>query len=201
MKRGWVNKSFQYLKLGDRISTEDNVRYYFSIEVLEFTESVLKEYGSIEPSHEGIVLWAGRKNDNKIIVNSAIAPDTDSSGTHIIIKPESMVRFITFLSDSKLTYVGQIHSHPGSWVGHSTGDNDLSCFKREELISFVAPNYGLEGILPFSQCGVHRYMDGNFTLLSKTYVAKRMKILGIQAKLLDLRNKMDIRWNVKNGID
>ena len=43
MKRGWVNKSFQYLKLGDRISPADNVRYYFSIEVLEFTESPAKQ--------------------------------------------------------------------------------------------------------------------------------------------------------------
>jgi hypothetical protein len=201
MKRGWVNKPFQYLKLRERISPADNVRYYISVEVLEFTESILKEYGSIEPSHEGIVLWAGRKNDNKIIINSAIAPDTDSSGTHIIIKPESMVKFITFLSDNKLTYVGQIHSHPGSWVGHSTGDNDLTCFKREGLISIVAPNYGLNGILPLSKCGVHRFMNGNFTLLTTTYVIKRIKLLRIDAKLNDLRNKMDTRWTVRNGID
>jgi len=201
MKRGWDNNRLHFLRGAGRISPIDNYRYFISNEVLDFTNFVLREYGSINPSHEGLILWAGRKLDNRTIINSAIAPDTDSSATHIIVKPESMVQFITYLSKNNLIYMGQVHTHPGNWVGHSTGDNELSCFKRDGLLSFVVPNYGLQGILPLRKCGVHRFMDDNFTMLSQQYVNKRIKILRIDTKLIDLRNRKDRRWIESSGID
>lgn len=175
--------------------------YFLSREVLEFTEDILGQYGALQPPNEGIVFWAGNIEKEGVYINSAIAPDTDSTYYHVIVKVESMIRFVSFLSENGIKYIGQVHSHPGDFINHSPGDDELLCFKRDGLISIVAPNFGQTGIYPFKQCGFHKYSNGDFLMLSKRYVSKKFKVVKMKSTIDDMRNKIDARWKEKNGID
>ena len=37
-------------------------------------------------------------------------------------------------------------------------------------------------------------------MLSKSYVAKKFKIVDKKSTIVDMRNKLDVRWKRKNGI-
>ena len=102
----------------------------------------MSEYGSLNPPNEGFVYWAGKINEDKIIINSVFAPDTLSSEGSVEIKSRSNFDFVLFLSNHKLSHIANIHTHSGSWVGHSTGDDFMAPFKKPGLLSIVVPNYG-----------------------------------------------------------
>lgn len=68
------------------------------------------------------------------------ADDMSEAGRHF--RPHGLVR------------LAQIHSHPGSWVGHSEVDDSQAYSQRQGAISIVVPNYALTAP-GFMECGVH----------------------------------------------
>lgn len=185
MLEEWFNFFNQWEKKPE--TPNDNIRYLVSRSVIEQTEKVLKEYGEIDHSHEGLVYWAGTRNESEILVNAVIAPETISTPGSVTITPESNFYVIQCLSQNKLVHLGQVHSHPGSWVGHSLGDDLRASFKRNGLLSIVVSNYCHHGMLPIKQCGIHRYSRDEFIRLSKKYVQKHFKLTRTESALYDFR--------------
>jgi len=168
---------------------EDKTLYLIEQDVISFTEKILKEYGNKEPSHEGFVYWAGRKKENEILINSAVAPQAESDPYHITVPHEGTYDFVKVLSANNIVQIAQVHTHPDSRVAHSPGDN-LAGFRLNGLLSIVVPNYGLRGIQLFDTCGVHRYNKGKFLRLSTKYCRHHFQVTTAGAKvILDLRNK------------
>jgi hypothetical protein len=64
---------------------------------------------------------------------------------------------IQVLGKHDMIHLGQIHSHPGSWVDHSEGDDEHAAFKINGLLSLVVPAYCKDGMMPIETCGVHRF--------------------------------------------
>lgn len=190
MKRGWLKNTFYRYFYSSTCSTpQDNIRYYISEDVVRFSEIILREYGNVNPPNEGFVYWAGKKDFNKIFINTVIAPRTESNWGSVVVSHESNVDLVLCLSENKLIHVGQVHSHPGDWVDHSAGDDSMAPFKMEGLLSFVVRQYGLKGINPLTECGVHRYDNRRFIRLSKKYIKTHFRIINIEAKLFDFRIK------------
>lgn len=194
MKEEWISRlSFDKFS-AKKITPHDSKRYFISEDVFEFTKKVLSEYGSLIPPNEGFVYWAGKINDDKIIINSAFAPDTLSTIGSVEIKSRSNFDFVLFLSLHKLNHIANIHTHSGSWVGHSTGDDFMAPFKKPGLLSIVVPNYGTKKNLLLLYCGIHRFDNGNFFQLSNKYIRNKFKPIPIESLLLDSRDKNISKW-------
>lgn len=88
---------------------------------------------------------------------------------------------------NKAIEIAQVHSHPSDWVDHSEGDDLWASFKIEGLVSIVVPNYCKDGMLPLTNCGVHRYINGNFIRLSKKYITSHFRLVNEKSDFVDLR--------------
>lgn len=191
---------FLRLKKKRRKSPADAFKYLISESVIRNTQLVLKQYAAIDSGHEGFVYWAGFREGDVIHINTVIAPETISSEGRVSVPALSNFYVVQCLSAAKLTQLAQVHSHPGTWVGHSSGDDSHAAFKREGLLSVVVPKYGTENF-SLKQCGIHRFQGGEFLQLSRRYVKEHVRITTLAGKLFDLRNKDDIRWKHQNGIN
>lgn len=192
IKDEWLN--FFSLESVERIMPKDSFNYIINKNVINTTDKILKQYGNLMPSNEGFVYWAGTINNLEITINTVIIPETDSDKQRVTVMPESNFYVVKSLSDNKLIHIGQVHSHPGSCVDHSNGDNEWASFKREGLISVVVPKYCSNGLLPLTICGVHRFNKRKFIRLSEKYIEKHFNIIKGECKIIDLRDKNNTRW-------
>jgi hypothetical protein len=171
-----------------RFSPNDNITYKIPSEIISVTERVLEDYANLEPSNEGLVYWAGVKENEIIDVKMVIAPNTQS--TYGSVKTSHFSNFDAILQMSKNNFVqiGQVHSHPTSWVDHSPGDNEYAAFKVNGLLSLVISNYCQNGMLPLVSCGVHRFESGRFIRLSNKYIETHFFVIEEQQTIfVDLR--------------
>jgi hypothetical protein len=198
IKEEWFN--FSWFNQAKRHSPNDGLIYEFSRDSIQAINNVLDQYRFINPSNEGIVYLAGQQHSQTIKVLAVIAPETVSSEGRVTISSESNFHVVKTLSSHKLIHLGQVHSHPGSWVDHSRGDDQWASFKRTGLLSIVVPSYGTDGLLPFHKCGVHRFEDNQFIRLSKKYILKHFVVEQSESLFIDLRDKNDERWKLQNGI-
>lgn len=167
-----------------RVNSKDTIRYSVASEVIEFTERVLKEYAP----HEGIVYWAGIIDNNVVNVSMAIAPKSKTHEGQFIVDHLSNAQVILCLHEHHKSHIGQVHSHPGSWVDHSGLDDKQAAFKKEGLLSLVVPFYGKDGMLPLTSCGVHRFKKKTFERLANKYVTSHFHIVSSHSSILiDLR--------------
>ncbi len=158
------------------ITPKDRIRYTISREVIQFTESILFQYGE-EQNAEGLVYWAGIRNSSEVIVTTCIAPNLISSRYGLTIDHLSNYYVVEALSEHQVIHIGQVHSHPFKWVGHSETDNERAAFKVEGLLSLVVPHFCKKGMQPLTRCGVHRFASGQFVRLSTRYIKDRMQIV------------------------
>ena len=152
---------------------------------------ILLDYFNKKPSNEGFVYWAGNIKGFKYNINALVAPKTDSDTRRVTIPPIENFYYTKALASNNLVHIGQVHSHPENWVGHSEGDNLWAAFKNEGLISIVVPNYGKDGMLPFRNCGFHRFHEQEFYRLSNKYIKGNFKIVDEEPIIIDLRNRKD----------
>jgi JAB domain-containing protein similar to deubiquitination enzymes len=173
----------------NRSTPNDNIIYNVPLNCIEYTQKILVEYSKLNSPNEGIVYWAGKREDNAVDVLMVIAPFTESSPLSVKTSNKSNFSVIRLLNANSLKYIGQVHSHPTDWVGHSEGDDENAPFRTENILSLVVPTYCKEGLLPLTKCGLHRYTKGKFIRLSDKYIRKHFKIVGnFKSELIDLRN-------------
>jgi hypothetical protein len=159
-----------FLKPKDRLTPNDEFKYLISNSVLSKTEEILNDYRNLKESSEGLVYWAGYRKNKLITILGIVAPKIKSGPQNLDVENKFYARVIDFLSDNKLVQIGQVHSHPSSWVDHSIYDDKGATSKVNGLISIVVPNYGSVGMRPLRKCGVHRFINGEFIRLSETYI-------------------------------
>lgn len=171
----------------ERFTPADNKKYIIPNKAIMYTEKVLREYGKKRPSNEGLVYWAGRKDDDIIRVELVIAPRTDSAARRVMTSPESNMKMIQVLDKHGMIHLGQVHSHPGSWVDHSDGDDEYAAFKINGLLSLVVPSYCKDGMMPIETCGVHRFEQDHFIRFTDEYVNDHFSIEDTNCLFEDLR--------------
>ncbi|MHA1962240.1 MAG: hypothetical protein ACW99U_18710 [Candidatus Thorarchaeota archaeon] len=182
-------REYNYIpKPKERHTPDDHISYIIPETAIQDTEKVLNEYGLMTPSNEGMVYWAGARLEDLIIVRMVIAPDTESNFGRVSTSRRSNFDVIGVLNEYSHFEVAQVHTHPDDWVDHSWGDDMWAAFKIEGLLSILVPNYCRDGMLPLSDCGVHRFAGGGFIRLSDEYVNGRFRISGDEESTLkDLR--------------
>ena len=173
MKDAWTNN---YRPRKRRVSPKDAVYYNIDARIINFTETVLRQYGTAVTPSEGVVYWAGRQSGDRYFITAAVAPATVTSRYGFSTSHTANARYVEFICDNDLVHIAQVHSHPGSWVDHSPVDDGQTAFRSAGLVSIVVPNFSAEGMLPVKLWGVHRYEGGKFNRLSDKYAKERFII-------------------------
>ena len=185
-----MDRSFKIIPPHKLHLPKDNLSYLIPPEAISHTERIFREYGKRMPPHEGLVYWGGRREGDRIIVFILIAPKTVSNYGRVSTSPRSNFDVVRFLNKHNGVQVAQVHSHPGSWVDHSPGDDDWAAFKVNGLLSIVVPRYCCKGMMPLSICGIHRYTNGKFIRLSPDYVKGHFRIENSEGLVFeDLRHE------------
>jgi hypothetical protein len=167
------------------VNPRDSIHYSIASDVIEFTERILKEY---DP-HEGIVYWAGISNGHNVSISLAIAPQAKTHEGQFVVDHLSNAKVVLCLHKYKQSHIGQVHSHPSSSVDHSGLDDRQAAFRREGLLSLVVPWYGCKGMLPLTECGVHRFKKKTFIRMGNKYVINHFRIVpATDSILIDQRN-------------
>jgi hypothetical protein len=136
---------------------------------------------------EDVLYWAGVELKDTWLVSTWITPQAHTSRGSFVTSAVANANVISYLSKHRLTLLVQVHTHPGHRVDHSLGDDTGAYMAFEGFLSIVVPHYGQRGILPFSQCGVHRYERGQFLRLHDPVVAQLMEVLPLG---VDLRSRL-----------
>jgi|WetSurMetagenome_2_1015567.scaffolds.fasta_scaffold07112_2 hypothetical protein len=183
---GWKNGN----RLFKKNNPKDLINYYLPEELINITESILLEYSHTIPPSEGLVYWAGTRQEKEIYITTCIAPRVIANKYNVTVDHYSNFRVVEALSKNRLVHVGQVHTHPTKWVGHSYTDSECASFKISGLLSVVVPSFALKGILPLTECGVHRFDNNIFIRLSNRYIDSHFKITNdTNFSLIDLRNE------------
>jgi proteasome lid subunit RPN8/RPN11 len=152
--------------------------------VVEATDRYLRESRGEEP-HEGIVYWAGMTAEGLVVVTTCLAPAAEATWGAYRTSAVANAKVIQAICDLGLQLLGQVHSHPGVSVGHSSGDDAGALMPYPGFYSLVVPFHAQKGMLPFLRCGIHRFDGRRFQRLSPEDVDRLFQVI---PACLDLRH-------------
>ena len=156
---------------------------WISSAVLEQTIEVLQSSGTVSEPHEGVVYWAGRRFSACAIVTTCIAPMAKTTFNSFETSSYTNARVVAYLAGADLELLGQVHSHPASFVDHSRGDETLALMPYEGFLSIVVPHYGREGMTPLTGCGIHIFESGRFRRMDGAEVESRFRLIDVFSDL------------------
>jgi len=125
--------------------------------VLAATSAALQGFAGQDGRHEGIVLWLGRFIATTTMVVSVHVPEADHGWGHVRMSEQQVGTASRSARALGLGIIAQVHSHPGTDVRHSDGDDDLVLMPFEGMFSLVVGRYGDAALL---DGGLHQYQDG-----------------------------------------
>jgi hypothetical protein len=163
-----------------RISQDSPWKYppvYLTKDVVDTTARLVSSYGSSNNPHEGIVYWAGVVSPVAWVVTTAIAPEAKTTSGSYKTSVRANAYVVKSVNNLKLRILAQVHGHPTDWVDHSDGDNRGAFMPYDGFYSVILPWYGLRGMLPMEQCGIHRFEDGRFVRLVPNELRERFTVI------------------------
>jgi hypothetical protein len=162
------------------------LKVYLHQEVAQATAEIVASYGNSEEDHEGIAYWAGVVTDTAWVVTTVLAPEAITTRGSYNTTALANAHVISAVNKLHLQVLAQVHGHPGSWVGHSGGDNTGAFMPYTGFYSVILPFYGREGMLPLSKCGIHRFEDDGFSQLTTVEIERDFIVV---PTAVDLRRK------------
>jgi proteasome lid subunit RPN8/RPN11 len=133
--------------------------------VCETTCEALRSHAPVGQSHEGVAYWAGVTLEDIPVtfVTTCIVPEAETGPGHFEVSTGANARVTRAVHDNDIAVLGTVHSHPGAGTHHSGVDDDEAFTVYDGYYSVIVPDYGTEGMLPLTKCGVHRYEAGTET--------------------------------------
>ncbi|TPN82548.1 hypothetical protein FJ987_15710 [Mesorhizobium sp. CU2] len=111
---------------------------------------------------EGVALWLGRRFAGIVTVTHVVAlrgAGITRCPDRLSISPE-LLNEVTMLAIRAGVYlVGQIHSHPSTWVDLSEADKRYG-IRVHGFLSVVAPDFARRPNTALAECGVHIFDRG-----------------------------------------
>jgi proteasome lid subunit RPN8/RPN11 len=128
---------------------------------------------------ESTVRWsspAALAKSDLSVVTTVVSPGQRVSQAYFEIPYDATRTMGQTLREHGLVNVAQVHTHPGSWVGHSSWDDSHAYSSRDSALSIIWPNYG--STLPsIDDWGVHECRAGRWVRLSASIARQRIKIV------------------------
>lgn len=132
--------------------------------------------GGPEWESEGVVYWFGLELGAQAVVTTLVVPDADTTGGGVRTSAAANAEATEVMIGTPLVLLGQAHSHPYQFVGHSRVDDDDTFAQFPGALSVVIPFFGREG-MELEQCGVHRHMNGRFQRIGARNVERHLRVL------------------------
>ena len=135
---------------------------------------------------EGTVRWAGPAFQSRAslqVATTVVIPGQRIAPGAFEVPHDATRAMGEALATSGLVNIAQLHSHPGTWVGHSDWDDAHAYSSRDGALSIVWPQYA-RALPAFAQWGIHERVDGAWLRLGSTDAARRILIV---SSVLDLR--------------
>jgi hypothetical protein len=140
--------------------------------ILTETQKLLRGFRLLETT----VSWFGVATPSGAVVLSVIRPRQRRTAGSFRVDAAANADVAVVACDNGLKLIAQVHSHPGSYVGHSPGDDAGAPFLFDGLYSVVVPNYARDGLILFHRCGIHLYR-GRFYQLSPQEIGAHFQIV------------------------
>jgi len=97
-----------------------------------------------EDGCEGMVLWAGRQNDDVFVVEAVLTPKQrcvkTEDGLCVLIDGAELHRLNVWLYENRMRLIAQVHSHPTE-AYHSETDDAIPIVTTPGGLSLVVPNF------------------------------------------------------------
>jgi len=140
-------------------------------QALEITISVLRQY----QRQEAACFWYGlRDGTDNGFVKAVIAPFQLNRRGNYRIPSASISAVSSATRPAGWVCLAQVHSHPGSFVEHSSYDDENASSQR--ILSVVIPNYGLWSVPWPAGIGVHECQNEYWHQLSDFDAAQRIQL-------------------------
>jgi hypothetical protein len=136
---------------------------------------------------EGIVLWLGAIADRVASITHMVGPRgplIEKHPQYLRIHPDLFNELAIYAERLDAVLIGQIHSHPATFVNLSRTDLKYGV-TTPYYLSVVAPHYAQDPDSGWNDCGVHVYgPQRGFQRLANSEVKKRFEVLsGFDAPL------------------
>lgn len=129
---------------------------------------------------EGIVLWLGVVIQRTATITHLVGlhgPKVIKRPDHLRIEPDLFNELVDLCEEVGSMLLGQIHSHPGTFVDLSETDKRYGV-STPHYLSVVAPYYAQDPRVGWAQCGVHVFHDTlGFQRLSPEQVSRRVQVV------------------------
>jgi proteasome lid subunit RPN8/RPN11 len=112
--------------------------------------------------NEGVAFWLGKSNVGTATISHLVTLSNDwvvKRPDYLQISEEGISQLTNVADHHDVFMVGQIHSHPGTFVDLSLVDRKYG-FSVPYFLSVVAPYYAQRPHTTWSECGIHVYERG-----------------------------------------
>lgn len=156
--------------------------------VCEHTRRGLRSHSPPTADHEGVVYWAGTTVPalDATVVLSCLVPSAETGPGRFDVSEAGYARVIDAVHEHDFQLLARVHSHPGPWTGHSDKDDEANLV-YPGFYSLVVPNYAVDGVRPFTHCGVHRFEGTAFRQLTPTEVEQTFQLISTPPSYVDTR--------------
>jgi proteasome lid subunit RPN8/RPN11 len=89
---------------------------------------------------ERVVLWLGRRDDERICVDEVFVPMQETEADFFRIPEEGMAEVLTHLRPERLMVAAQVHTHPED-AFHSPADDRWAIVRHVGALSLVVPRF------------------------------------------------------------
>lgn len=148
---------------------------YIPETLLHLTGRLLASFRADRPA-EGVVYWFGIEIGSRAVITSLVVPDADTRYGDVVTSAEANAEALTVIVGTPLALLGQAHSHPRHHVRHSPVDDRETFAQFPGALSVVVPYFGRRGV-DLTRCGVHRYLEDGYTLISLEHVSDHLQVL------------------------
>src|SRR5688572_26474200 len=132
--------------------------------------------GINDGGHEGIAYWVGRETGELTVFLQCVVPAADHAAQRVSVSRAEIGRVARTARSKNMGVLCQVHSHPGRDARHSDGDDELVLLPFENMLSVVAPRFGMEWGKMADVC-VHQYQGGQWVLCSPRSVAAQFVVV------------------------
>ena len=121
---------------------------------MESAETLRSLSGGVQ---ESVVLWVGREQAGRSLVQRMIVPCQRASAIHFDVSLKERLRIIRELAASDEQLLVQLHTHPGE-AFHSLVDDRLALPRHTGAISIVVPYFAREWNGDLRHASVNRHL-------------------------------------------
>lgn len=145
------------------------------------TESIREMARDGKKKHEGIVLWLGKRSDEKATVSHLVLLRGQG-----IVKEPNFLRIESWLLnevtdvtiDLGVAIIGQIHSHGAKYGTNLSFSDRKYGIAVPYYLSIVAPSYAMKKNIQITDYGIHLFEQGiGYRRLSVAEIKKRIMII------------------------